>query len=189
MSWFPCRFSMLSVPISLFCGTSVTPCAQWCVWMLFCDWSNQMNMLYRAVSDANCHPSLFLLLFVLAETRCVSKDLTFYFRNLWTVPLFVSHRSISLYPASLSRACKFMHWWFWPSFSDFTATPYQHRHVWFITTQTPVKRISKRSACYTECVIYENELFYLAQMVNFKKKSHSATQRPLGAAEHNNSRK
>lgn len=129
------------------CVATVTPCAQWCinVWMLFCNWSNQIDVLYRAPSDADCH--LYpLLLLVLVDIMCVSKLFKLYFWKLWhfCLELFCkcfifSMRQDYLGLVSLCISDS------GASFLNFTVTQCQCMTVRFIVVQPTAKRIIKSS--------------------------------------------
>lgn len=75
--------------------------------MLFCNQSNQIDVLYRALSDADCHLYPPLLLFVLVDITCVSK-IFFIFKKNVLFNLFPTG-FIVFYEAGLSEACRFMH--------------------------------------------------------------------------------
>ena len=84
MSLVPLQILHAACVFQSICVATVTPCAQWCinVWMLFCNWSNQIHVLYRSLSDADCH-LYSLLLLVLVDIVCVSKLFKLYFLKLW----------------------------------------------------------------------------------------------------------
>lgn len=66
--------------------------------MLLCNWSNQIDVLYRALSDADYHLHP-LLLFVLVDITCVSEVFissfsVLYFNYFYTLLFFLRGRII-----------------------------------------------------------------------------------------------
>lgn len=92
---------MLPVFNCLFCVATVTPCAQWCinVWMS-CNWSNQIDVLFQAPSDADCH--LYpLLLFVLVDILCLQP----FFLKKKKILLLLFFKRIALFFLCMPRLC------------------------------------------------------------------------------------
>lgn len=159
----------------------MTPCAQWCinVWMLFCNWSNQIDVLYRALSDADCH--LYpLLLFVLVDIMCVSELFHFLKTCAPLFQLFCTCFMFFLRGRTIWGlwVCALVILGFIFRFYSDSASEHDMSDLSWLS---PLPRGSVRAVmcnCCTECVIYENEPSQLAWMVNFEK-CHSVTQRLL----------
>lgn len=132
-------------------------------------------MCCAELSDADCHaPPPPLLLLVLVDILCVSEFSIFiscvigsYMHNCPCM----RHDYLGL--VSLCISYSGLH--FFISYSNSVSL---HNCQIYHSTTT-VKRISKNSYCYTECVIYENEPLQLAWMGN-AEECPSVTQRPLG---------